>query len=87
MTDHTPIVAALKSRRAELVGDLMKIEDALDDPMPKDWEDQASERQGDQVLEALGTHDRDELRLVVILRHRASAIANSLKAINRPFLA
>lgn len=54
----------LLARRAELTGDLARIEDQLDDPMPKDWEDQASERQGDEVLQALGQHDLDELRRI-----------------------
>ncbi len=36
----------LLARRAELLGNLERIEDQLDDPMPKDWEDAASERQG-----------------------------------------
>ena len=54
----------LLDRRAELTGDLSKIEDSLDDPLPKDWEDRASERQGDEVLEALGKADLDEIRRI-----------------------
>ena len=54
----------LLARRAEITGELERIEDQLDDPRPKDWEDQASERQGDEVLEALGQHDLDELRRI-----------------------
>ena len=54
----------LLNRRAELTGALAEIEDKLDDPMPKDWEDRASERQGDEVLEALGNADLDELRRI-----------------------
>ena len=56
--------AILKARRAELVGELTEIEDALDDEPPKDWEDRAAERQGDEVLEALGTQDLAELRRI-----------------------
>jgi RNA polymerase-binding transcription factor DksA len=52
----------LKTRRAELLGELHEIEDALDDPVSKDWEDAAVERQSDEVLEALGAHDLEELR-------------------------
>ena len=51
----------LLARRADLLGDRTEIEDKLDDEPPKDWEDRASERQGDEVLEALGQHDLDEL--------------------------
>jgi RNA polymerase-binding transcription factor DksA len=54
----------LRERRAEITGDLADIEDKLDDPMPKDWEDRASERQGDEVLEALGNSELDELRRI-----------------------
>jgi RNA polymerase-binding transcription factor DksA len=54
----------LLTRRAEITGELIEIEDKLDDPMPQDWEDRASERQGDEVLEALGNADLDELRRI-----------------------
>ena len=64
MTDMAAAKAALKSRRAELTHELLDIEDALDEPAPKDWEDAAAERQGDEVLEALGTHDLAELRMI-----------------------
>jgi RNA polymerase-binding transcription factor DksA len=51
----------LRVRRAEILGDLARIEDALDDTPPKDWEDRASERQGDEVLEAHGQLEQAEL--------------------------
>ena len=54
----------LLARRASLVGDLSDIEHALDAPMPKDWEDRASERQGDEVLQALGQVEMAELRRI-----------------------
>lgn len=54
----------LKARRAELTNELHDIEDRLDDEPPKDWEDRASERQSDEVLEALGAHDLAELRQI-----------------------
>lgn len=54
----------LKARRAELTDELFNIEDRLDDEPPKDWEDRASERQGDEVLESLGARDLAELRQV-----------------------
>lgn len=54
----------LTARRAELLGNLERIEDQLDDPVPKDWEDAASERQGDEVLSALGHSDQAELRRI-----------------------
>lgn len=54
----------LLARRAELLGNIARIEDQLDDPVPRDWEDAASERQGDEVLTALGQSDRAEIRRI-----------------------
>lgn len=54
----------LETRRARIVADLKRIEDSLDDPMPNDWEDRASERQGDEVLEAMGLAEQTELRMI-----------------------
>ena len=54
----------LLARRKELLSQLDHIENDLDEPAPKDWEDRASERQGDEVLEALGEHDLLELRQI-----------------------
>ena len=52
---------ALEARRSELAGHLSHIERDLDEMPPKDWEDRASERQGDEVLEALGQAELNEL--------------------------
>ena len=71
--DMTARKDTLLKRRAELTGDLAEIEDKLDDPMPKDWEDRASERQGDEVLEALGQADLDELRRIDAALERINA--------------
>lgn len=61
---HTDRKAALLARRAELTEDLVRIEDQLDDEPPKDWEDRSVERQGDEVLEAMGQQDLTELRAI-----------------------
>ena len=73
MPDTNALIARLKARRAELVEEMEEIEDALDDEPPNDWEDRAAERQGDEVLEALGTHDLDEVRRIdaALARHAA----------------
>ncbi|NNE79596.1 MAG: TraR/DksA family transcriptional regulator [Silicimonas sp.] len=73
MPEHDALIAGLKARRMELVQDLEKIEDTLDDEPPKDWEDRAAERQGDEVLEAMGQHDLEELRRIdaALARHAA----------------
>ena len=55
---------ALTARRDELLASLTEIEDQLDDPVPKDWEDAASERQGDEVLTALRHAEEAELRRI-----------------------
>lgn len=55
---------ALEGRRQALTGHLREVEHALDAPMPKDWEDRSSERQGDEVLEALGLSELEELRQI-----------------------
>lgn len=64
MPDWSEQKEKLLARRAELRKELLNIEDKLDDEPSKDWEDRATERQGDEVLEALGTHDMSELRQV-----------------------
>lgn len=64
MPDTAAIRAALVARRTELVGEMQAIEETLDTTPPKDWEDRAAERQGDEVLEAMGAHDREEVRRI-----------------------
>ena len=59
MTDAKTLLLA---RRAELTGDIARIEDQLDDPVSKDWEEAASDRQGDEVLHSLSAHDQTEIR-------------------------
>ena len=54
----------LLARREELTRNLARIEDELDDPAPKDIEDRSSERQGDEVLEALGQVELAELKRI-----------------------
>ena len=73
MPTHADLIDRLTKRRAELTAELADIEDKLDDEPPKDWEDRASERQGDEVLEAMGQHDLDELRRIdaALARHDA----------------
>lgn len=64
MSDWSAQEEHLKARRAELAGEIAMIDDALDEPAPKDWEDAAAERQGDEVLQALGEHDAAEIRRI-----------------------
>ncbi|WP_300037277.1 TraR/DksA family transcriptional regulator [uncultured Roseobacter sp.] len=53
--------AILLSRRRELVGHLVEVGQALDETPTRDLEDFATERQGDEVLEALGQAELDEV--------------------------
>ena len=75
------LIQRLTARRAELLKDLDDIEDALDDEPSKDWEDRAAERQGDEVLEAMGHHDQDELRRIdaALARHAAGDYGSCVK--------
>lgn len=51
-------------RRAEITQHLSQVEDQLDDEPSKDWEDRAVERQGDEVLQALGNAEADEIKQI-----------------------
>ena len=54
----------LLARRAELTAHLHAVEDQLDEPPSKDWEDRSAERQGDEVLEALGAQELAEVHQI-----------------------
>ena len=55
---------ALEARLAELDQRLHHIEDELDAPHTKDWEDLAVEREGDEVLEGMGTSGLAEIERI-----------------------
>lgn len=54
---HTQLI----DRLAALYARLQEIEDELDSPHSKDWEELATEREGDEVLERLGLSGQDEI--------------------------
>ena len=54
----------LQSRRKELVGHMEYVEHELDRTPTKDVEDFATERQGDEVLEALGQAELNEVKRI-----------------------
>ncbi len=64
MTDLTARRAQLMTRLGELDRRIHSIEDQLDDPRPKDWEDAAIESEGDEVLESLGLQSEAEIRRI-----------------------
>lgn len=56
--------AQIETRIAELTGQMQKISDDLDQPLPADLEDQAIDLEDDEVLERLGRANQQELRLL-----------------------
>jgi RNA polymerase-binding transcription factor DksA len=55
---------ALLGRLGELTGRIGQIEDELEMPHTKDLEDQAAEREGEEVLEDLGEQGRAEIAMI-----------------------
>lgn len=58
---HTDRKAQLEARSAELTSRLTRIDAELDAPAPQDWEDHATEREADEVLETMGLSGQQEL--------------------------
>lgn len=56
--------ATLLDRLAELDARLHRIDAALDEPPEKDWEEAAVEREGDEVLETIGTAGLHEIDMI-----------------------
>lgn len=54
----------LESRLADLDGKMKEITAELDTPANPDWDDQATEHEGDQVLEAMGLNAVQEVRMI-----------------------
>ncbi len=63
----------LLARRAELTERVTEIEHDLAEEPPKDWEDRASEREGDEVLEDLEEASVAELRMIEAALKRIEA--------------
>jgi RNA polymerase-binding transcription factor DksA len=64
MIDIPKYEKALRKRLAYIDKHMHTIEDQLDDEPNKDWEDNAVEREGDEVLEDLGNMDQSEARAI-----------------------
>ena len=56
--------AQLEARLADLRGRLAGIEAELDSHDAKDWEDLATERESDEVLESMGVTGQQEIRQI-----------------------
>lgn len=63
----------LESRLAALRGRLRDIDAELDSHNTQDWEDLATEREGDEVLEDLGQAGELEIRQIEAALHRMDA--------------
>jgi len=61
MTDLAERRAQLTDRLRVLESRLHEIEDELDSHQSKDWEEMATEREGDEVLERLGVSGQAEI--------------------------
>lgn len=64
MRDQAAYRDKLNDRLEQLDKRLHRIEDRLDDPVSKDWEDQAIEREDSEVLEDLGHAGLKEMELI-----------------------
>lgn len=56
--------AEIEARQADLRTRLVDIDKELDSHEAKDWEEMATEREGDEVLEDLGLSAQSELRMI-----------------------
>lgn len=70
MKEHEAIIEKLKSRQEELAGRLNKVEESLRKTHAKDWEEQAIERENEEVVEALNENIRAELEQVIAALNR-----------------
>jgi RNA polymerase-binding transcription factor DksA len=64
MTDLAARRAQLEQRLSDLDQRLHVIEDELDSHQSKDWEELATEREGDEVLEGLGVSGQAEMQQI-----------------------
>ena len=70
MKDYSPHRTALMKRLAALDARLHAIEESLDEPHSKDWNDAAIEQEDDQVLEGLGLAGDKEMRRITAALQR-----------------
>lgn len=64
MTSVEARKAQLETRLADLRGRLAAVEAELDSHDAKDWEELATEREGDEVLETIGASGQAEMRQI-----------------------
>lgn len=64
MTNIAARKAQLEARLADLTARLATIDTELDTHNSKDWEELATEREGDEVLEGIGNSGKQEIRRI-----------------------
>ncbi|HUO54566.1 MAG TPA: TraR/DksA C4-type zinc finger protein [Rhodoblastus sp.] len=64
MTDHETIARNLERRLAELTGHIAEINSELRSKLPADWEDQATELEGQDALEGIEKSKLQEIRQI-----------------------
>lgn len=64
MADIKKRRAALESRMKELDARIQQIDEELDSHNSKDWEELATEREEDEVLEGMGLSAQAEIRMI-----------------------
>ena len=70
MVDTAKYRAVLETRLAELQERLHEIDEALDSHQSKDWEELATEREGDEVLEQMGSSGKLEITKITAALNR-----------------
>lgn len=70
MRDFSANKNILEQRLAELDSRTHKIEDQLDNPVSKDFEEQATEREDSEMLESLGSAALTEMGLIRVALER-----------------
>lgn len=73
MTSQATRKSQLEGRLADLKGRLVGIEAELDSHYSVDWEDLATEREGDEVLEGMGLSGQQEIRRIEAALQRLAA--------------
>lgn len=61
MVDIAKYRPVLETRLAELKARLQEIDETLDSHQSRDWEELATEREGDEVLERMGSSGKSEI--------------------------
>ena len=64
MPDLNSVRTQLESRLAELLAEAKEIDAELSEPHSRDWEERATESEGDEVLEGLGNAAMLEARRI-----------------------